>query len=70
MAERLFDVAYYKGQEYRFVGKDDEWPRLDVWESHCRDCGTVFRFKMPSVITFKPNRRCEKHRRQGAKVIE
>ena len=67
MEEKLFN-----GQVYRCVGTephtraDGSTSSLSIWESGCADCGSKFLFKSPTAASqFRPNRRCEKHRRRG-----
>lgn len=75
MAERLFDVAWIKGQEYRFVRtepytrKDGSETIVEIWESHCAYCGKIFRTTRPANLSkLGWARRCSTHKMPGIGV--
>ena len=65
----------YKGQVY-YLDRTEPYTRVDgtqtrlrVWIGHCAQCGEPFECRTPARVTnFKPNRRCQKHKRPGSRV--
>ena len=75
MAERLFDVAWIKGQEYRFVRtepytrRDGSETIVEIWESHCARCGRLFQTIRPAnPAKSEWTRRCNTHKNAGIRV--
>lgn len=65
----------YGGQLYElaktepYTRRDGTQTTLVVWRSTCATCGKPFEVRTPSVSSkFSPNRRCQKHKRPGARV--
>lgn len=65
----------YLGQQYleveRFTRprRDGSVSEIIVWQSACPECGTPFTCTTPATATtFKPNRRCQVHKRPGQRV--
>ena len=65
----------FRGQRYLNIGtrdyrrSDGSLTTLQVWQSHCAECGEAFEFATPSrARRFEPNRRCRKHKRPGQRV--
>jgi hypothetical protein len=65
----------YKGQRYELIGdqphtrRDATTTTLTVWRSHCPTCGEPFETRTPARAgKFEPGRRCQRHKRPGARV--
>lgn len=65
----------YRGQHYRLIDeephvcRDGRHTLLGLWESECAECGEPFLFHIPlRAKRFQPNRRCQRHKRPGARV--
>lgn len=65
----------YRGQPYQLVEtvphrrRDGTLTTLSQWASICAQCGAPFMTTTPTEAeAFKPNRRCQKHKRPGQRV--
>lgn len=68
-------VRTFHGQRYELVGtfprarKDGGIATINVWQSACVECGSLFEFSTPAASSkFEPNRRCQRHKRPGVRV--
>lgn len=72
------DEKLYHGQAYRLVGyrphvcRDGRESELEIWHSHCAECGEPFECMRPvrSLKPFAPSRRCHEHAAPGRKVAK
>ncbi len=64
---RFVDGQFYEAVEaVPYIRRDGTATSLQVWKSHCVECGTPFSFMVPiSGLKFEPNRRCQTHKRPG-----
>lgn len=79
-AASLGETVRYKGQLFRcdrplevISGRAKVPIIVDVWASHCVTCGALYSFRLlpkrdGSPEPFWPVRRCETHKRMGARV--
>ena len=63
------------GQLYRceaiepYTRRDGRPSAVAIVTSECAKCGEPFTLTVPAVVVeFKPNRRCQKHKRAGSRV--
>jgi hypothetical protein len=79
VAALMGETVAYKGQMFRCDRVEERETRagrvalIDVWVSHCATCGALYTFGLNPkrdgrVEPFWPIRRCETHRRRGARV--
>ncbi len=74
---RVGDTRSHRGQFYTAI---ESFERTNArggtsiilrWLSCCAQCGEVFYITTPAASSkFEPNRRCQKHKRPGARVRE
>lgn len=67
-------IRMHDGQRYwvantaTYVRPDGSLGIMLVWASQCPECGARFQFTAPAAAsTFRPNRRCQKHKRPGCR---
>jgi len=68
-------VRTYHGQRYTVADtcererSNGTLATIIVWRSICANCGAPFAISTPArAATFKPNRRCQRHKRPGHRV--
>lgn len=73
--QRKGAVRLYAGQRYDRIGeedyqrKDGRWTKLDVYRSHCPECGKPFEIRASrDRNAFHPARRCDEHKTQGRRI--
>lgn len=74
--EKIGAIRTYLGQRYQLVGlrahcrADGSMTTLAEWNSRCAECGAPFQIRVPARASkFQPNRRCQRHKRPGHKVV-
>lgn len=69
MQKLVGDQLYELARTEPYQRRDGTETELIVWQSHCATCGEPFELRTPSKASkFVPNRRCQKHKRPGARV--